>query len=41
MAATLLNSVKQFEQIVNTPSTEGLMQNLVKIGRAVPERKTF
>ena len=40
MAAILLAGAEPFEQIVNIPSTEGPMQNMVKIGQAVPE-KTF
>ena len=41
MAAFLFNAVKPFEQIANIPSTEGPVSNLVKIGRAVSEKKTF
>ena len=41
LAATLFNGVEPFEQIVNTPSIEVSMWNLVKIGRAVSEMKTF
>ena len=39
MAAILSNSAEPFKQIVNTPSTEGPMWNLVKIGQAVSEKK--
>ena len=38
MAAILLNSAKSFEKIVNIPSTEGPMWNLVKIGQTVSEK---
>ena len=38
MAAILFNSAKPFEQIVNSPSTEGPMWNLVKTGQAVSEK---
>ena len=41
MAATLFSGAKPFEQIVNIPSTDGSMLNLVKIGQAVSEKKTF
>ena len=41
MAASLFNGAESFEQIVNTLSTEDLMRNLVKIARAVSEKKTF
>ena len=41
MAAILFNDAEPFEQIHNTPSTEGLMCNQVKIGQAVSEKKTF
>ena len=30
-----------FEQTDNTPSTEGPIRNLVKIGQAISEQKTF
>ena len=33
MAAILFNGPEPFEQIVNVPSTEGPMGNLVKIGK--------
>ena len=39
MVAILFNGVEPFEQIVQTPSAEGLMWNLVKIGHAVSEKK--
>ena len=39
MAAILFN--EPFEQIDNTPSTEGQTWNLVKIGQANSEKKTF
>ena len=38
MAAILFNGVEPFKQIVNIPSTEGPMRNLVKIGQAVSEK---
>ena len=38
MAAILFNNAEPFEQIDNTPSTEGPMWNLVKIGQAVSEK---
>ena len=41
MAAILFNDAKLFEQINNTPLTEDQMWNLVKIGQAVSEQKTF
>ena len=41
MAATLFTGVEPFDQIVNTPSTEDPMWNLVKIAQAVSEKKTF
>ena len=41
MAAILFNGAEPFEQIVNIPSTEGPMWNLVKIGQVVSEKKTF
>ena len=41
MAVLLFNDAEPFEQIDNTPWTEGPMWNLVKIGHAVSERKTF
>ena len=41
MAAILFNDAEQFEQIDNTPSTEGPIWFLVKIGQAVSEKKTF
>ena len=40
MAAILFSGAEPFDQIVNTPSKEGPMWNLVKIGQAVSE-KTF
>ena len=40
-ADILLNDAYLFEQIDNTPSTESPMWNLVKIGQAVSEKKTF
>ena len=39
MVAILFNGVEPFEQIVQTPSAEGPMWNLVKIGHAVSEKK--
>ena len=44
MAAILLNDAELFEQIDNiplSPSTEGLMWNLVKIGQVDWEKKSF
>ena len=41
MTATLFNDADQFEQIDNTPLTEGPVWNLVKTGQAVSEKKTF
>ena len=37
----LFNNAEPFEQIDNTPSTEGPVCNLIKIGQAVQEKKTF
>ena len=37
MAAIWFNGAERFELIVNTPSTEGPIWNLVKIGQAVSE----
>ena len=39
MAAILFNGIEPFEQIVNTLSTKGPMQNLVKSVQAVSEKK--
>ena len=41
MVAILFNDAEPFEQIDITPWTEGPMWNLVKIGHAVSEKKTF
>ena len=41
MAAILFNGAEPFEQIGNTPSTEGPMWNLVKIAQVVSEKKTL
>ena len=41
MAAILFIGAEPFEQIDNTSSTEGPVWNLVKIGQAVSEKKTF
>ena len=41
MAASFFNGAEPFEQIVNTLSTEGSIRSLVKIARAVSEKKTF
>ena len=41
MAAILFNDAEPYEQIYNMPSTEGPKYNLVKIGQAVSEKKTF
>ena len=40
-AAILFNGAEPFKQIDNTPSTDRPMYNLVKIGQAVSEKKTF
>ena len=40
MEAILFNGAEPFEQTDNTPSTEGPLWNLVKIGQAVSEKKT-
>ena len=37
LAAILFNRAKPFKQIVNIPSTQSPMWNLVKIGQAVLE----
>ena len=39
--AILFNDAKPLEQIDNTPLTDGPIWNLVKIGPAVLEKKTF
>ena len=41
MADILLNDAEPFEHIDNTFSTEGPMWNLVTIGQATSEKKTF
>ena len=41
MAAILFNNAEPFEHIDNTPSMEGPVWNLVKIGQAVSEVKAF
>ena len=41
MTAILFNDVKRIEQIDNMPLTEGPKCNLMKIGHAVPEKKSF
>ena len=41
IAAIMFNGLEQFELIFNTPSTEGLLWNVVKIGQAVSEQKMF
>ena len=41
MAAILFNDTEQFEQFDNTPLIKGPVWNLVKIGQAVSEKKTF
>ena len=41
MVSILISSARAFEQIVNIPSTEGPVLNLVKIGQSVSEKKTF
>ena len=40
MVASFFNDAEPFEQIDNTPLTEGPMRNLVKIGQAVSDKKT-
>ena len=40
VAAILLSDVEPFKHSVNTPSTEGHMCNLVKIGQVISENKT-
>ena len=39
MAAILCDDAEPFEQIDKTPSTEGLMWNLMKIGQAFSYRE--
>ena len=41
MKAILFNDAEWFEQTDNMPSIEGPKCNLVKIGQAVSEKKTF
>ena len=41
MAAILLNDAEPFEQIVNILSTKGIMWILVKIVKAISDKKTF
>ena len=41
MAAILFDNAEPFEQIDNTLLTEGPMWNLMKIGQAVSQKKTF
>ena len=41
MMAILFNDAEWFEHIDNMPSKEGQKCNLVKIGQAVTEKKTF
>ena len=41
MTVILFNHTERFVQIDNMPSTEGPKCNLVKIGKAVSENKTF
>ena len=41
MVAILLNDTEPFEQIDNSPSTKGIIWNLVKTGQAVSEKKRF
>ena len=41
MAVILFNDAELFEQIDNTPSTEGPVWNLVKNGQALSEKNTF
>ena len=40
MVAIFFNGAGKFEQIVNIPSTESLICNLVKIGQAYSKAKT-
>ena len=39
IAAILFNDAEPFVQIDNTPSAEGKLWNMVKIGQAVSEKK--
>ena len=41
MVAILFYGAEPFQQIVNTPLTECIMWNLVKIDQAVSEKKMF
>ena len=41
MAATLFNGIEPFEQIGNTLLTKVQMWNMVKIAKAVSEKKIF
>ena len=41
MVAILFNDAEPFEQTDNMPSTEGTKCNLMKIGQADSEKKTF
>ena len=41
MMAILFNDAEWFEQIDNMPSTEGPKCNLLEIGQAVSEKKTY
>ena len=41
MTVILFNHTERFVQIDNMPSIEGPKYNLVKIGKAVSENKTF
>ena len=41
IAAILFNDAEPLEQIVNIPSTERPMWNLVKTGQVVSVKKTF
>ena len=41
IAAILFHGAEPLKQIANIPLTEGPMWNLVKIGQAISEKKTF
>ena len=41
MATILFSGAEPFEQIVNITSTEGPMRNILNIGQANSEKKTF
>ena len=41
MVAILFNGAEPFEQIDNTPLTEGVVWNLIKTDQVVSDKKTF